>query len=159
MRWLALLLLGCSAEPTCMSTNYSLGYPCPENFGVTFTVDERFTREEQDAIKAGIEAWQSERPIVFWNARVGRIEPTERAFIEARAPSETARGRALLRLGSILIRPDMGYERTRFVAMHELGHLAGLDHGPAGTVMGSEWPGAPIDLDETTLAAFDRLYP
>jgi predicted Zn-dependent protease len=78
--------------------------------------------------------------------------------IDADQPLPGMWGTTWRRQAYIRVLPGLDYERTFHVALHELGHLAGLDHGPSGTLMASCWEGHSTGLDEATLSDFDTLY-
>lgn len=159
---LAGLLTTVGCEPsTCSDNAYSLGYPCPHNLDRTLTIDESFSLDEQAAIVEAVAIWTEARPRVAWSAIIGKVETGQDGGIRALDPSEPGDkrwGRAWTRNAYIQIKPGLSYDKTLHTAMHELGHLTGLDHGPSGTLMAPCWEGHATGLDAYTLNDFDTLY-
>lgn len=157
---LSLLSLACERS-TCSEVAYSMGYPCPENLDTALVIDSDFDAEQQGAIAEAIEVWTAARPRVAWSALIAPVEAQQRASFDAVVPTDKGRviwGKTYQRDTHIQLKPGLDYERTLHTAMHELGHLAGLDHGPSGTLMAPCWEGVVTGLDEQTLKDFDLLY-
>lgn len=156
-----LFSIGCERS-TCSEVAYSIGYPCPENLDQAIKVDTAFAPEQQEAIVEALAIWTEARPRVGWSAILDDVQGRERGSIDAVIPSDDGHelyGKTWQRNTHIQVNPELDYPRTLHTALHELGHLAGLDHGPSGTLMAPCWEGIAFDhIDEQTLRDFDALY-
>lgn len=139
---------------------WSCGFRMNDSGIYSVWIDPSFTPDRQGEIRTAIAQWNAAVEGTVFLAETAVPEGEHVIKIRPRyfMPVGSQAGEAVPFYGNIDIQPDMKADLTRRVALHEIGHSLGLEHGSSGSIMCRGLSCASKDLTCDDLVAFCDVW-